>query len=205
MVERKPRGRGHERRDEILSGAARLFVEFGFANVTTRRIADELGISQTALYVYFPNKDAILDELCERCFARLVATFEHELAQGGDALHKLKRLMHAYIDFGISNPDEYRITFMLEHEHGTKDFSLTNPEPPAGVTCYLMLQNQVAELGKLGRLSCDATLASQALWAAGHGLVSLLITMHSFPWAPRETLISQALEIQLNGLLKAPG
>lgn len=202
IVERKPRGRGFERRDEILSAAARLFVEFGFANVTTRRIAEAIGISQTALYVYFPNRDAILDELCERCFAKLLEIFDREAEEGGDSLQVLRRMMYAYVHFGVENRDEYRICFMLEHSNEAKLLALERGEEPAGMRCYSKLQDQVEAVGREGRLRCDAILASQAVWAAGHGLIALLITMPMFPWAPRQELVDLVVEIQLRGLLK---
>ena len=41
---------------------------------------------------------------------------------------------------------------------------------------------------------------AEAIWAAGHGLVSLMITHVDFPWA-REALVETQLRILLNGLL----
>ena len=52
MENRKARGSGHERREEILRAARELFLEHGVEGVSTRQIAARVGISQTALYVY---------------------------------------------------------------------------------------------------------------------------------------------------------
>ena len=53
---RKRKGEGAQRRAEILETAKQLFVEEGYAATTIRRIAAKIGISSTALYVYFPDK-----------------------------------------------------------------------------------------------------------------------------------------------------
>ena len=53
-------------RQRILSAAAHVFGEFGYAAGTTNRIAERAGISIGSLYQYFPNKDAILAELLFR-------------------------------------------------------------------------------------------------------------------------------------------
>jgi AcrR family transcriptional regulator len=201
---RKPKGRGHERREEILAAAVRLFVEHGFENVSTRRIADALGISQTTLYVYFPTKDAILEALCDDCFAGLVASFREVQARPGDRVVKLRELMHAYVRFGVEHSDQYRIAFMTPHHHSQEKAALFNApaaEQPTGIQCFHLLQGQIQALADSGDLRFDPQIVAQCLWAAGHGLVSLLITMPLFPWADRDVLIDRLLEIQLGGVL----
>jgi AcrR family transcriptional regulator len=70
---RKARGYGHERPEEILCAARALFLEHGVENVTTRQIAARVGISQTALYVYFKSKDEMLDKLVNAALRKLGA------------------------------------------------------------------------------------------------------------------------------------
>ena len=49
--------------DEILDAAAELFTTHGFANTSTRAIADAVGIRQSSLYHHFKTKDEILEVL----------------------------------------------------------------------------------------------------------------------------------------------
>lgn len=53
-------------RDQILDASARLFVGQGFANTSTREIADAVGIRQASLYYWFAGKEEILEELLSR-------------------------------------------------------------------------------------------------------------------------------------------
>jgi AcrR family transcriptional regulator len=53
-------------RERILSAAAHVFTEYGYAAGTTNRIAERARCSIGSLYQYFPNKDAILGELLTR-------------------------------------------------------------------------------------------------------------------------------------------
>ena len=62
---RKAKGDGHLRRAEILEAAERIFVAEGYDGATIRKIADEVGVSSTALYMHFQDKGAILLEICE--------------------------------------------------------------------------------------------------------------------------------------------
>ncbi|MFD9736003.1 TetR/AcrR family transcriptional regulator [Umezawaea sp. NPDC059074] len=50
-------------RDRILTAAAHVFAEHGYAAGTTNRIAERARVSIGSLYQYFPNKDAILAEI----------------------------------------------------------------------------------------------------------------------------------------------
>ncbi|GIJ51424.1 TetR family transcriptional regulator [Virgisporangium aliadipatigenens] len=64
---RKPRQvRAALTRERILTAAAHIFAEHGYAAGTTNRIAEHARISIGSLYQYFPNKDAILAALLVR-------------------------------------------------------------------------------------------------------------------------------------------
>ncbi len=202
---RKPRGRGHERRAEILAAAVRMFAERGFENVSTRAIADALGISQTTLYVYFPTKDAIFESVCEQCFVALVAAFHAVQANSAKPIDQLRAMMHAYVEFGLEHEDEYRIAFMTTHH---KEKAILDGMPfemqPAGIQCFMLISEHIAALGRAGHLRFEPELVAQSLWAAGHGLVSLLITMPHFPWCERAALITTMIESFLQGVVAGP-
>ena len=53
-------------RQELLSKCFDLFAEKGYAKVTTRQIAKELGVSTGTLYHYFPNKQVLFEQLAEQ-------------------------------------------------------------------------------------------------------------------------------------------
>ena len=54
---------GKTAREEILDAAAELFTTLGYANTSTRRIADAVGVRHASLYHHFATKDDILDAL----------------------------------------------------------------------------------------------------------------------------------------------
>ncbi|MFB7876340.1 TetR/AcrR family transcriptional regulator [Nocardia sp. NPDC056064] len=57
------RRQGTTPRAEILDAAAELFTTHGYANTSTRAVADAVGIRQASLYHHFAAKDDILDAL----------------------------------------------------------------------------------------------------------------------------------------------
>ena len=59
------REKRRRRRQEILHAALRAFKERGYHSTTLDDIAERIGVRKTALYHYFPDKEAILYE-CHR-------------------------------------------------------------------------------------------------------------------------------------------
>src|SRR3954454_10836666 len=62
----KFRRRAEARPDEVLDAALELFVEKGFSATRVEDIAVRAGLSQGAVYLYFPSKEAILEGLVRR-------------------------------------------------------------------------------------------------------------------------------------------
>jgi len=55
--------RKREKRDQIREGARRLFLEKGFARTNTDAISREAGVSKQTLYVYYPSKEDLLEDV----------------------------------------------------------------------------------------------------------------------------------------------
>jgi AcrR family transcriptional regulator len=202
---RKPRGLGHERRGEILAAAKALFVAEGYETVTTRKLAQRAGLSQTGLYVYFKSKEDILEALCCATFAELSKRF-HDIAAGvAPDIDLLRRLIEGYIDFGLAHPDEYQLTFMVSHamlkSPQRKDLCRPLADQGPGIAAFLLFREQVARLVGSGAVRpLDVTVAAQIIWVACHGLVALLIARPAFPWADRRSLVDTLVESLVRGL-----
>ena len=60
----------------------------------------------------------------------------------------------------------------------------------------------VEDAERAGRLRGEVRATTQALWAGGHGVVSLMITKPYFDWVDRETLVKTLMDALFTGLLK---
>ncbi|HEV7547330.1 MAG TPA: helix-turn-helix domain-containing protein, partial [Reyranella sp.] len=109
---RKRRGEGHTRREEILHAAKELFLEQGYDQTTIRRIADRVGISAPALYLYFKDKEALMLALCDQTFGHLIEAIGEIEKTVDDPMERVRRFGEAYARFGLTHPDEYRLVFM---------------------------------------------------------------------------------------------
>ena len=189
--------RGGQRRAQILDAALRLFAQNGMAQVTTRQIAQAVGISQPSLYAHFRSADEIAAELCARAFAALANDMQQVAAAGANPLERIHLMGRAYIEFGLNHPDMYRVAFMLEDAKPCAvapgpDGLPVDPVMAAGLGCFAVIHQ--AMIDHLGAEGSTALLAAQSAWAHVHGLTSLLIARSDFPWADREALIAAHLE-----------
>ena len=108
---RKAKGDGHLRRAEILKAAERIFVAEGYEGATIRRIADEVGVSSTALYMHFQDKACILHEITKDAFRELLATNSEIAARPLDAAVRVRMMLEAYMDWGFEHPNAYQLVY----------------------------------------------------------------------------------------------
>lgn len=195
---RKPKGEGHSRRAEILEAAERIFVEHGYEGATIRKIADEVGLSSTALYMHFADKGEILLQICRDAFDMLLASVSELAMLDAPPEVRLRRMIEAYIDFGFAQPNAYRLIYLtrpLEARDGAQSAA-----QELGGELFAAFEAVVRETVEADLMAGDPPTVAQAIWAAGHGIVSLMITKPYFPWAQRERLVGTLLDPLFAGL-----
>lgn len=197
--QRKPKGEGHARRAEILAAAERIFVDHGYEGATIRKIADEVGLSSTALYMHFSDKSEILHEICERAFEQLLTMNRAVLDEPGTPEQRMRRLMQSYVRFGFENPNAYRLVYMTRPLEAQQAQTVAQS---LGYELFGAFVQVVEEAAANGRLRGETRATAQALWAGAHGVVSLMITKPYFDWVERELLIETLLDALFVGLLK---
>ena len=207
---RKRRGEGYTRRDEILGAAKSLFLKEGYEATTIRKIADEVGVSAPALYLYFKDKEAIMLALCDQTFGYLLADVAELDKAVPDPLVRMRKFGEAYARFGLSHPDEYKLVFMgsMIPESMRKighRAPIDDPTRP-GVGGAIVFSKLVAILKEIEasgvKLNYPADTCAELCWMGIHGVVAALIMKPDFPWSDRELLISGMLEIIQQGLIK---
>lgn len=198
--ERRERERS-DTREKILDAARELFITKGYDKVSMRQVADKIEYSATALYGHFADKEALFLELCHEDFHRLAVLFGG-LTKVADPVERLKRIGYAYIDFGIKNPNHYRMMFMTAHpafqEKHNEQMGKGNPEEDS----YAFLRITVEEALREGAFRDDLKdpdLIAQTLWAAVHGVISLQIAKSADHWVQWTSLKKRA-ETMIDGV-----
>ena len=208
---RKKRGEGHTRREEILQAAKELFLEQGYEATTIRRIADRVGVSAPALYLYFQDKEQMMLALCDQTFGYLIVSIGEIENTVSDPRERIRRFGEAYLKFGLAHPDEYKLIFLgtnvpesvrkLGHKMPTDD-----PTRPGvgGAIVFRRLVTMFVEAKERGlKLNYPPDTCAELCWMGIHGVVSALILKPDFPWSNRDLLGTGMLDIVMNGVITA--
>ncbi|MER7209888.1 TetR/AcrR family transcriptional regulator C-terminal domain-containing protein [Streptosporangium sp. NPDC020072] len=171
------------RQADVLRGAMELLDEVGLDELTTRRLADRLGVRVGALYWHYPSKTALLDALVERIVDEMLA----EPIAEQDWAGRLRELAV-----------RARST-MLAHRDGARLVASFSVLPASAVTYFQALVDSLRTAGVPER---DAELGADLLTSFTNGFTLEEQARQAKIW-PRdrrdETFLSE-LDILINGI-----
>jgi AcrR family transcriptional regulator len=102
-----------ERRNTILRCARDLVVEYGAEKVSMMDIAQKAELSKATLYLYFPSKGVLFQEICNEATERYIEYFNSLLTPDLNALELIHLFWKAYLDlFGRS--DDMIVIFSMK-------------------------------------------------------------------------------------------
>ena len=110
---RKSGSSGEKTRAAVQEAAVTLFARHGFAAVSMRQIAGEVGVQAGALYLYTPDKQTLLYEILKNHMEHLIATWEaQEIPATASAQERLEQFVRFHIAYHIARPERVFISYM---------------------------------------------------------------------------------------------
>jgi AcrR family transcriptional regulator len=160
-------------RQALIAGAIALITEQDVNSLSLREVARRVGVSHTAPYRHFQDKEALLAAVAEEGFIGLTAAMNSGIQQAPEQpLKRLEATGVAYVQFAIAHPSHYRVMFGSFRGEQTP-----HPErAQVGWQAFQVLLNQI-EAGQVEKVvrSGDAMQLAWAAWSTVHGLAMLLI------------------------------
>jgi AcrR family transcriptional regulator len=154
-------------KSRIVAAARALYFERGPDAVTMRAVAERVGVTATALYRHFADKDAILREVMGEG-SRLLGSHLFRALEAPTPLERLRATANAYLDFAVAQPQAYRALYeMAEAEEGS-------PVHLQRGAMRRFLRDRVREAMDAGVVAPgDPDGTALSVWAMLHGLASL--------------------------------
>ena len=154
---------------KIRAAAERLFARHGYAAVSMRQIAAEVGVQAGALYLYTPDKQSLLAGLMRDHLEALIASWKAQ-TPASHPHDRLRQFVHFHIGYHIDRPDAVFIAYM----------ELRNLEPDRFAEIEALRRSYEAELEAILRDGqaagvfelADPRLASMALIAMLTGVTN---------------------------------
>lgn len=158
-------------RHELLAKALATLRRIGAERLSLRELAREVGVSQTAPYRHFPDKESLLAELAAQGFRELTREMQTSMA-GSDSrpAAALRAAGLGYIRFAARHPEQYRLMFGSFRIERGRYAHLDE----AATEAFGVLRGIVARGRKDGSFRGQPVDASAlAAWSIVHGFASL--------------------------------
>ncbi|MGB1402905.1 MAG: TetR/AcrR family transcriptional regulator [Porticoccaceae bacterium] len=161
-------------REALLQAAKALIAEAGIENLSLRKLAERAGVSRTAPYHHFSDKNDLLCAIAAQGFRRrhaeTVVMFEDRALT---ARQKFEQYIFGYVRFAANNPEQYELMFgrsIWKQKKSTQELR------DVAYPCFQHQVEMVSSWQNCGLLSGESALrTSQVIWGAVHGIAKLFI------------------------------
>ena len=158
----------------LLESAAIIIKEQGVESLSMRKLADTVGVSRTAPYHHFKDKNALLCALAEQGFCEQEKILKVLRAQKNTAQEGFSKYVHAYLDYALQHNETYDLMY------GRTLWKAGNPSDSlkaASKQTFKAWIDWVEELQGQNILPNNNTSLriGQTTWASLHGLARLFI------------------------------
>lgn len=191
---RNARGQGAQLRTELLDAALDLLRATGDPeDVSIRAVAKAAGVSPTAMYQHFTDREALLEAACERSFELFADFLLAGTSGASDPFERLALVGSSYLRYATEQPGLYRVLFSnpLHVKGHEPDLPAFPHDDSAGSNAFAVLVEIVADCLAAGAVTeeTDAVYLSFQVWTWMHGIVDLHITHPAMPWPPADRMV----------------
>jgi AcrR family transcriptional regulator len=180
----KPYHHGDLRR-ALIDEALRTIEAEGVERLTLRNVGARLGVSRSALYRHFADKQALLATVGKEGFSKLRQALADAWEGNGHGRIGFEAMHRAYVQFAAAHPSHYRVMFGGFIESAAKDDHFISEARSA----FQVLVDALVEQQNAGDIRRDdPVLMARFVWAVVHGTAMLFINGQLPERAQREAL-----------------
>lgn len=160
-------------KNALIQAGLAVLAEDGAEGLSLRKVASRAGVSHSAPYAHFTDKQALIAAISTEGFRRLQDALDAAgAAAGNDPAERLVEVAWAYARFAMENRDWFKVMFsgLLENQRAYPDFVAVSHEN------FARFEQQVAEYQRAGVVRPGPTdVTALSVWSLVHGFVSLLL------------------------------
>jgi AcrR family transcriptional regulator len=98
-----------EAKEQIFEGAARVVGQHGYIKASMKRIAEAVGKAEGTIYLYFPSRQALFDELLPYIGRKMLRFIRSKIVGSKDIYEMEERGFVAFFEFVNENPGFFRV------------------------------------------------------------------------------------------------
>ena len=177
-VSRRPKKKRADRyhhgdlRRALVDEALRTIHAHGVEDLTLRGAGARLGVSRTALYRHFSDKQALVAAVGREGFRMLRLALSDAWQRHGKGRRGFEAMGVAYVNFAVAHPSHYRVMFGRFIESCSKDPAFVEE----AVAAFQVLVDSLVEQQKAGLIRRDdPIMLARFIWSVVHGIAMLAI------------------------------
>ncbi|GHV90599.1 hypothetical protein AGMMS50268_11020 [Spirochaetia bacterium] len=148
ILERRGREKA-ERKSLIMQCTKELILEYGVEKVSMENIAQKAELSKATLYLYFPSKDVLFNEICEEAARKFSEEVKSRTETGISGLDALKRFWVSYLEI-YGESEDMIIFFKMRHFVAPASSFIPAGEDPESSSCssqvfYFLLKKMIEQ------------------------------------------------------------
>ncbi|GGO78902.1 TetR family transcriptional regulator [Marinobacterium nitratireducens] len=161
-------------RSSLLAAATAMITEGGIEALSMRKLADRVGVSRTAPYHHFADKQELLSAIAETGFHHYEAGVNRLLAEQSDPGRQVSGFIEHYVNFALEQPQAYNLMF------GQSVWKSGEPSESLKTEAYRVFRQHVRtveswQAADVMPSNVDTLRLAQISWATLHGLSRLIL------------------------------
>jgi TetR/AcrR family transcriptional regulator len=121
MTQKRKRLTAAERKPQILRSAIRAMARSNYRTTSIAEIAAEAGITEPAVYRYFPTKKALFIAILEDVGSRVLILWETIIDQSPDPVSAMRNIAVDYYDRAMTRRGDLKVLFQALAEVDDED------------------------------------------------------------------------------------
>jgi AcrR family transcriptional regulator len=175
FVKKKSNYHHGELRELLMSLAVQDIAAGGVEKLSIRALARRAGVSPTAPFRHFRDKQALLASLAIEGFRELARRIETQVTRQQSLKERFIHLGEAYVGFATDFPVHYQLMFGAV----LGDFQKTQELQQASSFAYSKLDDLLLQIVAAEGLDFDVKSLGALVWSTVHGMASLLLNIPS--------------------------
>jgi AcrR family transcriptional regulator len=160
-------------KNALIQAGIKILSKDGVGGLSLRKVAKQAGVSHSAPYAHFPDKQSLIAAISTEGFKQLYAELEAAIASHGrNPKRQLMEGTRAYVEFAMNNTDTFKIMFsgVLQKEKAYPAFVEISRKTFDRVV-EVVRACQTAGILRAG----SPEVLAVSVWGQLHGIVSLAL------------------------------
>jgi AcrR family transcriptional regulator len=190
-------------KNALIKAGVKILAKDGVSGLSLRKVASKAGVSHTAPYSHFADKQALIAAISTEGFRQLYERVNKVVEEyKTEPSRQLIETAWAYVQFALDDPDRFKVMFS-----GVLDKEKEYPEFVAESQRNFQLVKRIVETNQAAGMlrSGPSDLAALSAWGIFHGFIMLLLEGQISHTILEQKSLRQLVEFQLEQIMVKNG